>query len=136
MVLADHRRRAIARREQRPAVERVLVGQPQEGFGLLLVGRAQQRHVPRGVARPRREHVVTVGQDPDRDAPPTEAAHEAEPAVVAANDQGPLSHRAQVRFEFVPEPRMDRASAGATYSLPTTNRISGPKLQAAGAPTM
>ena len=31
---------------------------------------------------------------------------------------------------------MDLASAGATYSLPTTNRINGPKLQAAGAPTM
>src|SRR5262245_10138465 len=80
---------------------------------------------PRRVTRDAREAVVVL-RDPDRYAASSETADDAEPAIVATDDdRARLSH-----------PRSSRATRCPANLLPATKRMSGPNDRAAGAPTM
>src|SRR5262249_49632616 len=97
-------------------------------------------------ARERREPVVALAHDRDRDAVPAEAAHDAERAVVAAEHDGAARRGPGLRprglgdgglgHRFLLDASTPRARERAAKSVPATKRISGPMLQAAGAPTM
>ena len=96
MILRDELHLGVAAGEQDPAVQTVTRGEVREiGDGIVPI-RAGPDEVALHVARQGRQGII-VGDEPDRDAAPAEAARDFEAAVSAAEDEcalrGGAAHR-------------------------------------------
>src|SRR5438045_2212067 len=109
----------VARREERPAVEAVLAAEAEQEARAFDEGKRPLRE-----AREAGQPVVAVPQHPRGNPAASETAHDTERAIVGADDERAGRHG-----------RAAAATARAAKPVPATNRISGPKLHAAGAPT-
>ena len=101
------------------------VGQPEQVVELLGLRATRPLQPPLRVPREAGQ-LVAVLHDPNRDVLTPETPDDAQTSIITADDQGTgVVHR---------ESR--RVSSRAAKPLPATKRMSGPKLHAAGAPTM
>src|SRR5262249_35901117 len=155
--------RLVTRRKEDPAIETVLRGEiHEEGDTRRLIARLP-RQAPSSISRECRQELAVFVQDPHRNAAATQAACDSPPAVAGAHHKVTRRRDARRRGDFPGQraqrrarhrpavvdsrtravsglgrsaapPAIRRASARDAYEAPATNRISGPKLHAAGAP--